>query len=308
MRCALCYGSIVSDFSAIVLAGGKSQRMGRPKALLDFGGDPLILHLVRKLERLFDEIIVVAAPGQELPSMPVTVVQDEIAHQGPVGGIYYGLRASSSTASFVTSCDVPFLMPSLVSNLLGRIAEWDIVVPYWEGRLQPLHAVYRRSVLPLLKRQLEAGQLRPIYLYDKVRTCEVQEDDIRRVDPEGASFVNMNTPEDYEAAVARWEAGHGDDNRIPQGHCQVELFGVAKLRAKTSRLSIELAGSATLAEIFSAVAEKLPALVGTVIAPTRDSLVSGNACNVNGREFVTDPEFVIQPGDHILLVSSDAGG
>lgn len=192
------------DFSAIILTGGKSRRMGRAKALLDFAGEPLIVHLVRKLGRLFDEIIVVAAPEQELPCLPVILVRDEVAYQGPVGGICYGLRASGRTASFVTSCDVPFLEPSLVRHLMGRIADCDVVVPRWEGRLQPLQAVYRRSVLPYMERQLEEGQLRPVTLYDKVRTVEVGEEEIQRVDPEGASFINMNSPEDYEAAITRW--------------------------------------------------------------------------------------------------------
>lgn len=199
----------MSDFSAIVLAGGKSRRMGRPKALLDFGGEPLVVHLVRKLGRLFDEIVVVSAPEQELPGMPVILVRDEIAYQGPVGGIYYGLRATSGTASFVTSCDVPFLNPALVRCLVDRSTDCDVVVPRWEGRLQPLHAVYRKSVLPFMERQLEEGRLRPVYLYDKVRTCEIEEGEIQTVDPGGGSFINMNTPEDYAAAVARWETDPG---------------------------------------------------------------------------------------------------
>jgi len=298
----------MTECSAIILAGGKSQRMGTPKALLQFSGEPLIVHMVRKLEQLFDEIILVAAPEQKLPPLPVTVVQDDIAYQGPVGGIYYGLRASNSPASFATSCDVPFLSPSLVAYLVGRIPDHDVVVPHWQGRLQPLHAVYRRSVLPLLQQQLDQGRLRPVYLYEKVRTCEVHEDEIRRVDPDGSSFINMNTPEEYDAALARWETAGVDAGRFSFGQCQVELFGVARLRAKTAHISVELYGSATLAEVFSALAEKLPALIGTVIAPERNHLVGGNACNVNGLEFVNDPSFTVRPGDQILIVSSDAGG
>ena len=91
-------------------------------------------------------------------------------------------------------------------------------------------------------------------------------------------------------------------------HCQVELFGVARLRARTARVDIELEGTMTLAAVFSALAEKLPVLVGVVIASERNCLVGGNACNVNGREFVNDPNFAVHPGDHILILSSDAGG
>ncbi|MBI3304609.1 MAG: molybdenum cofactor guanylyltransferase, partial [Deltaproteobacteria bacterium] len=164
------------DASAIVLTGGKSSRMGRPKALLPFDGEPLIVHTVRTLARLFAGIVVVTAPGQELPPLPVTLVRDEVAYQGPVGGICYGLRAARTEVCFVTSCDAPFLNPALISHLLSQISNFAVVVPYWQDRLQPLLAVYRRSVAPLLQEQLARGELRPISLYQKVRTREVGEE------------------------------------------------------------------------------------------------------------------------------------
>ena len=84
--------------TAIILAGGRSSRMGTSKALLPFDDEPLIVHIVRRLQPLFGDIVVVAAPEQELPSMPVTLVRDDVAYQGPVGGIYYGLRAARDEA------------------------------------------------------------------------------------------------------------------------------------------------------------------------------------------------------------------
>ena len=118
------------DLSALILAGGKSSRMGRPKAQLLFDGEPLIVHIARALESLFSDIVIVAGPGQELPALPVTLVRDEVAYQGPVGGIYYGLRAASGEIGFVTSCDVPFLSLPLISFLISQIADYDVVVPY----------------------------------------------------------------------------------------------------------------------------------------------------------------------------------
>ena len=88
---------------------------------------------------------------------------------------------------------------------MAQISDCDVVVPYWQERFQPLHAVYRRSVAPLLREQLDRGELRPISLYPKVRTREIHQDEIRRLDPEGLSFLNMNSPEDYEAALKMWE-------------------------------------------------------------------------------------------------------
>ena len=178
--------------------------MGRPKALLPFDGEPLIAHVVRTLGLLFSDVVVVGAPDQDLPPLPVTLVHDDVAYQGPVGGISYGLRAAQGEVCFVTSCDSAFLCAPLIAHLVSRISGHDVVVPFWDGRLQPLHAVYRRGVLPLLEAQLERGEMRPVQLFDRVRTLRVAEDEIRRFDPEGTSFFNMNAPEDYAEALRRW--------------------------------------------------------------------------------------------------------
>jgi len=289
--------------TAVVLAGGKSSRMGRPKALLPFDNDPLIVHIVRALKSMFANAVVVAAPDQELPPVPATVVRDEVPYQGPVGGIYYGLKAAQGEFCFVTSCDVAFTKLSLISYLMSQISNYDVVVPYWQDRFQPLHAVYRRSVLPLLKEQLERGELRPIYLFDKVRTRKIGEDEIRCLDPEGLSFLNMNTPEDYEEALRRWERSM----RLSLT-CTVELFGAARLLAKTREVSLALPQEATLSHVLSALAERVPVLVGRVIHSDGGSLLSGYTCNINGLDFVRAPSAKIHSGDKIFILSADAGG
>ncbi len=288
--------------SAVILAGGKSSRMGRPKALLPFDNEPLIVHIVRALKSMFAEAVVVAAPEQELPPLPALLVRDEVAYQGPVGGIYYGLKAARGEFCFVTSCDVAFTNLSLISYLTSQIVDYDVVVPYWQERFQPLHAVYRRSVLPLLREQLERGELRPIFLYDKVRTRKIGEDEIRRFDPEGLSFFNMNTPEDYEEALKRWERMRSSLT------CTVELFGAARLLAKTREVSLALPQEATLSHVFAALAERVPVLVGRVINSDGGSLFSGYTCNINGLDFVRSPSARICSGDKIFILSADAGG
>lgn len=284
--------------------------MGRPKALLPFGEQPLIAHIVRFLKELFADIVVVIAPDQQLPPLPVTLVRDEVAYQGPVSGIYHGLKAAGSDVSFVGSCDMPFLNLSLVSYLCSQIGDHDVVVPYWEGRFQPLLAIYRKSVAPYLQAQLQKGELRPIFLFDKVRTRKVDEEEIRRIDPEGLSFLNMNSPADYQAALERWQDSRGISTAVSVRSifCTVELFGVARLRAKTKAVSLELPPSANLAQVFLALAERLPTLVGSVIAGDKESLVTGQACNVNGRDFVRDRQTKIRSGDRIFIISADAGG
>lgn len=312
------------DATAIVLAGGKSSRMGRPKALLLFDNEPLIVHIVRTLNRMFSKTLVVTAPEQELPPLPAILVRDEISHQGPVGGIYYGLREAGGPFSFVTSCDVAFLNTALISHLVSQISEYDVVVPYWQERFQPVHTVYRTSVLPLLKEQLDRSELRPVYLFDKVRTCQVSESEIRRFDPEGLSFLNMNTPADYEQALARWDERQrgGTEPAAPSPipfsvpisssvssvTCTVELFGVARLLAKTKEVSLSLPPGATLSQVYSALGAKLPMLLGRVIRPDGSDLFTGYACNLNGLDFVRTPTARISSGDKIFILAADAGG
>ena len=277
--------------------------MGAPKALLPFAGEPLIVHIVRMLRGLFDEVVVVAAPGQELPAMPVTLAHDRVAHQGPVGGLCAGLAAATADMCFVTSCDSAFLRPPLISHLLSRSPSYDVVVPHWQGRLQPLHAVYRRRVLGHLEEQLARNELRPVFLFAKVRTLTIDEDEIRRFDADGSSFVNLNTPEDYEAAQRRWPG--------PEPiRCRVELFGVARMIAQTREVSVTLPAGATFVDLFVQLARTVPALNGRVIHAD-GHLVEGYACNVNGREFIRPASWAtsrIGQDDTIALLSADAGG
>jgi molybdopterin-guanine dinucleotide biosynthesis protein A len=284
--------------------------MGTPKALLRFDDEPLIAHVVARLRRLFGEVVVVVAPGQDLPSLPVTLVRDEVEYQGPVGGMVYGLRAAGGDVSFVTSCDSAFLNLDLISHLVTEIPGHDVVVPHWQGRDQPLHAVYRHGVLPLLAEQLGRGELRPVYLFDRVRTRRVGEEEIRRFDPDGSSFFNMNTPADYAEALRRWRAA----SRSPaieadaSIRCTVELFGAARFFAHAREVSLTLPPGATLSHVYAALADKLPVLVGRVINSDRTGLSDGYACNLNGLDFVRAPDATVNAGDNIAILSADAGG
>jgi molybdopterin-guanine dinucleotide biosynthesis protein A/molybdopterin converting factor small subunit len=318
--------------------------MGTAKALLDFDGEPLIAHIVDALNNLFAETVVVAAPEQELPALPARLVRDEVAYQGPVGGIYYGLCATEGEFSFVTSCDAAFLNPQLITYLVSQIAGYDVVVPYWDNRFQPLHAVYRKSVVPFLREQLERGELRPIYLFEKVHTRTVTVEELIALDREGLSFLSMNTPEEYRSALKRWQQlRHGRETAremateteierryqtergslgpvsasIPAAGirvsnaavtCTVELFGTARLLAKTPKVSLVLSPEATLKDVFSALAETLPVLAGRVVDRERKALAGGYACNINGLHFVRDIEAKIDSGDKILILAADAGG
>jgi molybdopterin-guanine dinucleotide biosynthesis protein A len=292
--------------TAIILAGGRSSRMGAPKALLPFDDEPLIVHLVRKLQAMFADVVVVAAPGQQLPPLPVTLVHDEVAYQGPVGGIVYGLRAARDDYAFVTSCDSAFLCEKLIEYLRSLKDDFDVVVPRWDNRFQPLMAVYSKAVLPILEEQLARGDLRPVSLFTRVRTREISEEEVRRVDPDGTSFFNMNTPADYEEARRRWQ--HIRSGSSQSVDCTVELFGVARLLTGMREIELALQPGATIGDVFEALADKLPSLSGRVISADGTRLIDGYACNVNGLEFVRSADAPVKPGDNIAIMSADAGG
>lgn len=194
-----------TDAGAVLLAGGQSRRMGRPKVWLVFDGRPLLVHLVERLLTRFPEVVVVAAPEQELPETAARVVRDELPGEGPLAGLAVGLRASQQPLVFVSSCDVPFLNMDVAEYLLNVAACYDIVVPEADGRRHPLHAVYRTTLLPAVEELLAAGVRRPMALFDRARTAVVSGDELRALDPDGRTFLNMNTPEDYAAALALWE-------------------------------------------------------------------------------------------------------
>jgi molybdopterin-guanine dinucleotide biosynthesis protein A len=198
------------DTAALVLVGGRSSRMGRPKAALLFDGVPLLAHLLSRLARYFPEIIVVRAPGQDLPDAggvarhASRVVEDAVSDQGPVAGICAGLAAARRPLAVVATCDVPFLEPRLGVRMATLAEGHDAVVPEWEGRLNPLQAVYRTRLRPLFEEQLAAGRRRAVDLLERVPVRTLSEAEIRAVDPEGLTFFNMNTPEEYDRAQRLW--------------------------------------------------------------------------------------------------------
>jgi molybdopterin-guanine dinucleotide biosynthesis protein A len=148
---------------------------------------------------------VVAAPDQRLPDLPdgVRAARDDRRGRGPLEAIHAGLRAVEGTAdaAYVTSCDVPLLVPAFVERMLGMAADHRVVVPVDERFQHPLAAVYRTDVLPQLEQLRAAGRMRPVFLFDLVDTLRVPVDDLREVDPDLATLANVNTPDDYLAAL-----------------------------------------------------------------------------------------------------------
>ncbi|MBI1902843.1 MAG: molybdenum cofactor guanylyltransferase [Planctomycetia bacterium] len=190
----------------IVLCGGLSRRMGSPKPLLQFGPESMLERVVRLLAQAAQPIVVVAAKGQSLPGLPsdVAIACDERPERGPLEGLRAGLIAlgDRADAAYATSCDVPLLVPAFVRRLQELLGDHDIAVPRTDGFFHPLAAVYRVGVLKEVEALLAADRLRPAFLMETARTRVVSEEELRDVDPQLQTLRNLNTPEDYRAALA----------------------------------------------------------------------------------------------------------
>src|SRR5262245_4799679 len=197
---------LMARVSGVILAGGKSRRMGgSPKALLPFGGRPLIEHIAETLRSVLSDCLVVTNTPELYESLDLPMVGDVFPESGSLGGIYTGLRAVSGDAALCVACDMPFLSPRLIAYLAGRSAEADVVVPDAGGELQTLHAVYRKTCLPVMEQRLHAGRLKITGIFDDVRVVRVPVDDIERFADPDVAFMNLNTPEDLARALALWD-------------------------------------------------------------------------------------------------------
>lgn len=196
---------------AVVLCGGESRRMGQSKAWLPFGPESMLERIVRRVSSVASPLVVVAAPGQELPPLPaaVLVARDPVRGRGPMQGLAAGLAALPETVElvFATATDVPFLEPAWIRLLEDLIGDHDLSMPLCDGFHQPLTALYRRAAaLAAIERLLGSQSLGLGFLQRVLRTRIVTAEELRRVDPTLATLRNLNTPEDYQAALR--EAGH----------------------------------------------------------------------------------------------------
>ena len=195
----------------IVLCGGKSTRMGTSKAALPFGDETMLERVVRLLGTVVSPIVVVAAADQVLPALPpgAIVTRDEQQGRGPLEGIRAGLKAlpEAVDAAYITSCDVPLLVPAFVTRMVSLADGHDIAVMEIDHFTHPLSAVYRRGTLAHVERLLAADRLRPVFLFDAVDTRRVQPEEMAAVDPDLLTLRNLNTPDDYRDALAA--AGFG---------------------------------------------------------------------------------------------------
>jgi molybdopterin-guanine dinucleotide biosynthesis protein A len=182
--------------------------MGTSKATLPFGPETMLQRVVRLLGGVVSPIVAVAAIDQKLPELPTQaiVTRDEREGRGPLEGLRAGLKAlpDDVEAAYVTSCDVPLLVPAFVEQMLELAIGYDVAVMEIDGFTHPLSAVYRRSTLPHIEALLAQDRLRPLFLFDAVKTRRVRPEEMT-ADPDLRTLRNLNTPEDYQDALR--EAG-----------------------------------------------------------------------------------------------------
>ena len=191
--------------SAIILAGGRSARMGRPKATLRLGAITLIERTVDELMRVFEDVVVVAAPQSEKIALPdlkrARLVRDENAYTGPAAGLARGLHAIEHKVAFACSCDLPMLRAEVAAWLIGLSAGFDAAIPRIGGRPQLLHAAYRKTCADALETMLARGERRLGAVIDAITVRNIPESEYRLADPDALSCFNINTPGDYKAAL-----------------------------------------------------------------------------------------------------------
>ncbi|HEX2102364.1 MAG TPA: NTP transferase domain-containing protein [Solirubrobacteraceae bacterium] len=283
----------MADAAGIVLAGGRSSRMGTPKAALEWHGSTLLRRVVGIVARAVDgPVVVVRAPGQELPTLPedVEVVQDAREGRGPLQGLAAGLAAVREAApvAYASSTDVPLLHPRFVRRVVAAIDdEVDVALPHVGGFPQPLAAAYRTALADTIERLIAEDRMRPAFLFEACRVRRLDQaallDDpaLAALDPALDSVLNLNEPGDYEAARGR-----------PAPEVTVQRFGALRRLGNGAR-DPAVIRAATLGEAAAASGLTLD-----------EHIVAA----LNGDQITRDPEAPLASGDTIAFLAADAGG
>jgi len=190
------------EVSGVLLAGGKSRRMGEDKRYLAVGEQTLLERGLEVLQSVFHEVLVVIAQDSPPLRIDARVVRDLVSDCGSLGGLYTGLMQATTPYIFVAACDMPFLNQAVIAQFTSRRATADIVIAKLDGRLHPMHALFSKRCVPALEQMIRARQLKiqEIVSQSSLRVGYVTEADLLTIDPSGHSFYNVNTMADLEAA------------------------------------------------------------------------------------------------------------
>lgn len=175
---------------------------GKNKAFLSLNGEVVIERVLKLFKELFDETIVVTNSPLEYLDYDVHIVTDIIKGKAALGGIYTGLFYASSEHCFVSACDMPFLDKRFIEYMISKIKGHDIIVPQASDGFQPLHAIYSKKCIPLMKKLIDRDELKIRILYKKMNTLTLSTDTITSFDPDERMFLNINSEEDLKHILA----------------------------------------------------------------------------------------------------------
>jgi molybdenum cofactor guanylyltransferase len=280
--------------AGVVLAGGRSSRMGMPKAALEWHGSTLLRRTAGILARATNgPVVVVRAPGQDLPDLPkgTLITDDPREGKGPVQGIAAGLAVLRGHAdiAFIGSTDMPFLHPAFIRRVLRVLGDsdgTDVALPFARGYKQPLAAAYRVSLADTAERLVKEDRLRPAFLFGECAVEQLDDETLKKdpvlaaLDPDLDSVVNVNTPADYQAARGR-----------PAPEVTVQLFGIlAKGGGKSGPHAVRAATVGAAADALGLVLDR------------------HITAALNGDQITRDSETPLAAGDTVFFLSADAGG
>jgi molybdopterin-guanine dinucleotide biosynthesis protein A len=186
--------------TGVILAGGKSRRMGRDKAFLPFGRGVLIERVIEVIQQVTAEVILITNTPEQYQRFGLPMFADVIPDAGSLGGIYSGLVCANTPAILCLACDMPFVTPAFLRLLCDNADEAEVVIPRNSEDFQPLCAVYAQACREPIRQRIEAGRLKITGFFDAVRVCIIEGEMLTRYDPRNVMFFNANTPEEYAQA------------------------------------------------------------------------------------------------------------
>jgi molybdopterin-guanine dinucleotide biosynthesis protein A len=181
-----------------ILAGGQSRRMGTDKSFVLLDGKPLIQHVIDRASQLETPLILIANDVERYQQLGLTVYPDVIPGAGSLGGLYTALSHSKSDYTLCLACDMPQVNPALLHHLITLKDSYDAIVPRVNGVAQSLHAIYHQRCLPIIHEHIQQGKLKISRVIDVLNTRFVDDAELRQFDPDGTSFMNLNTQDELE--------------------------------------------------------------------------------------------------------------
>ena len=193
----------IRDVTGVILAGGKSSRFGINKALVEINGSRLIDRVTGLLSPIFKRIILITNSPQDYSYLRLPIYEDLIRGLGPIGGILTGLENIHDKAGFFIACDMPFVSEDLIRYMASVRGDFDAVVPKIDWKMEPLHALYTKSCLPVIKELIASGVYQINKSFCKLSVRYVNEAEIKANDPQMRSFLNVNRPEELVDTLNR---------------------------------------------------------------------------------------------------------